>query len=146
MIDVATNNLAGSLIGLVVGLFVQAFILQGACALCNLESVGYLKAFGIVLGREVIFDLPLLIGTVLAIGIVLAVFGWQNPMVAIVLAMVAFAVLTLAINGGIYALLLRVSYFRGFKVRLLEVLISTLLGTVVVLLILFFLSFVQIVA
>jgi hypothetical protein len=112
---------------LVIGFILQALILQAACALCNVEDLRFRKAAALVLLQTVI-DGPIILGFVY----LAEYLGSQSGGVLLVGALwVLDLFLIWTISGFILCLLLRISFFKGLLVTVLQGIIFLVLAGVI---------------
>jgi hypothetical protein len=103
----------------IIALVIRIFCLQAACALSNVEDVSFFWALLVVLIEGLVGGL--IVGGV-AFGLFLAaqVLGW-TPWGTGVLVTLGTLPLGIGLAALLYMLLLRVSFLRGVRIRVLEV-------------------------
>jgi hypothetical protein len=130
-------------LGLVIAVAAGSFLLQAACALCNIEDLRFLKALGLML-LLILANVP--IGLVLFFMSQGAVsgMGWDtDPVLAIALGL--GYPLHWLISGLVLFWPLHVSYLKGVLVSILHNVLSFVVAGVLGGLILVVLAFVQLV-
>jgi hypothetical protein len=113
------------LLSLIVGTLIGALILIAACAFCNVENLGFLKAIGIVLLLGLVSAI-IGVGVFFAVGLLGRMLGLRPETSQILFGLVALPT-NLLITAAILWLLLRVGYFRGLLIALMNLGITLVL-------------------
>jgi hypothetical protein len=116
-------------LGLLIAVAAGSFILQAACALCNIEDLRYVKALGLVL-IMLLVNAP--VGLVLYFAGQGAVsgWGWGKESVLTVLLSLGYPLHWL-ISGLVLFWPLHVSYLKGVLVAIMHNIISLIVAGVV---------------
>jgi hypothetical protein len=116
-------------LGLVIGVVVGAFILQAACALCNIEDLRYVKALGLlmllIVANAPIVALIVFLGQGVGSGL-----EWGKDSVLSLLVLAGYPLHWL-LSGLVLFWPLHVSYWRGVFVSIMHNVITVVVAGVV---------------
>jgi hypothetical protein len=116
-------------LGLVISAVVGSFVLQAACALCNIEDVRYVKALGLLL-LLIIANAPI-VALVLFLGQgVVSGLGWGKESVLPLLVFAGYPLHWL-LSGLVLFWPLHVSYWKGVFVSIMHNIITVVVACVV---------------
>jgi hypothetical protein len=128
-------------LSLVIALVVGAFILQAACALANIEDLGYFKALALIV-LLILANAPIALGIYLARQYLASAEGWSSNAVLGTALALGYP-LTWLVSGLILVWPLHVGYARAVLVAIMHNIISLVVGGVLGGLILVGLALVQ---
>jgi hypothetical protein len=115
-------------LGLVVSVVLGAFILQAACALCNIEDVRYVKALGLLM-LLIVANAPL-VALILFLGQgVVSGLGLRKDSVLTLLVFAGYPLHWL-LSGLVLFWPLHVSYWRGVLVSIMHNVITVVVAGV----------------
>jgi hypothetical protein len=115
-------------LGLVISVVVGAFILQAACALCNIEDVRYVKALGLLM-LLIVANAPL-VALILFLGQgVVSGLGWGKESLLTLLLLAGYPLHWL-LSGLVLFWPLHVSYWRGVLVSIMHNIITVVVAGV----------------
>ncbi|HEV2948801.1 MAG TPA: hypothetical protein VGX70_15620 [Gemmataceae bacterium] len=116
-------------LGLVISVVLGAFILQAACALCNIEDVRYMKALGLLM-LLIIANAPI-VALILFLGQgVVAGLGWGKDSVWSLLVLAGYPLHWL-LSGLVLFWPLHVGYWKGVLVSIMQNIITVVVAGVV---------------
>lgn len=116
-------------LGLLIAVAAGSFILQAACALCNIEDLRYVKALGLVL-ILLLVNAPVVLVLYIAGQGVMSGMGWGKESV-LALALGLGYPLHWLISGLALFWPLHVGYWKGVLVSVMHNIISLVVGGVV---------------
>jgi hypothetical protein len=116
-------------LGIAVALVIGSFILQAACALCNIEDLRYVKALGLLM-LLIVVNAPI-VALIFFLGQgVTSGLGWGKDSVLAVLLIAGYPLHWL-LSGLILFWPLHVSYWRGVLISIMHNIITAVVVGVV---------------
>jgi hypothetical protein len=116
-------------LGILIGVIVGSFILQAACALCNIEDLRYVKALGLLMLLFVV-NAPI-VALIFFLGQgVISGLGWGRESVLAVLLIAGYPLHWL-LSGLVLFWPLHVCYWKGVLVSIMQNIITVVVAGLV---------------
>src|SRR5262245_32622001 len=109
-------------LAILIAVVAGAFMLQAACALCNIEDLGYFKALILIL-LLVLANGPMMLGILLAVQYLMSAGGWSKEALLETALALGYP-LTWLVSGLILVWPLHVTYLKAVLVAIMHNVIS----------------------